>query len=75
MGNSFMPSLALKYILAVKILSVFCRPFSHVNLNDPGSRTTATTQMELFDQVTLCGGILETKTIVLVAEARALYGV
>ena len=74
MGNSFMQSLALKYFLAVKILSVFCRPFSHANLNDPGSRaTTTTTRMELFDQVTLCVGILETKTIV--AEARALYGV
>ena len=75
MGNSFMESLALKYFLAVKILSVFCRPFSHANLNDPGSRATATTKMELFDQVALCVGILETKTIVLVAEASSLYGV
>ena len=75
MGNSFMQSLALKYFLAVKILSVFCRPFSHANLNDPGSRATAATKMELFDQVTLCVGILKTNTIVLVAEARALYGV
>ena len=70
-----MESLALKYFLAVMILSVFCRPFSHANLNDPGSRATATSKMELFDQVTLCVGILETKTIVLVTEARALYGV
>ena len=70
-----MESLALKYFLAVRILSVFCRPFSHANLNDPGSRATATSKMELFDQVTLCVGILETKTIVLVTEARALYGV
>ena len=75
MGNSFMQSLALKHFLAVKILSVFCRLFSHANLNDPGSRATATTKMELFDQVTLCLGILETKTIILVAETRALYGV
>ena len=73
MGNSFMQSLTLKHFLAVNILSVFCRPFSHANLNDPGSRATTTTRMELFDQVTLCVGILETKTIV--AEARALYGV
>ena len=70
-----MESLTLKYFLAVRILSVFCRPFSHANLNDPGSRAIATTKMELFDQVTLCVGILETKTIVLVTEARALYGV
>ena len=75
MGNSFMQSLSLKHFLAVKILSVFCRPFSHANLNDPGSRATATTKMELFNQVTLCVGILETKTIVLIAKARALYGV
>ena len=67
-----MESLALKYFLAVRILSVFCRPFSHANLNDPGSRATATSKMELFDQVTLCVGISETKTIILVAEARAL---
>ena len=75
MENSFMQSLALKYFLAVKILSVFCRSFSHANLNDPVSRATTTTRIELFDQVTLCVGILETKTIALVAEARALYGV
>ena len=29
--------------------------------------------MELFDQFNLCVVILETKTIVLVVEARALY--
>ena len=54
MGNNFMQSLALKHFLVVKILSVFCIPFSHADLNDPGSRATATTKMELFDQVTLC---------------------
>ena len=55
-----MQSLVLKQFLAVKILSVSCRPSSHANLNDPGSRAAAATNMELFDQVTLCGGILET---------------
>ena len=75
MGNNFMQSLALKHFLAVKILSVFCIPFSHADLNDPGSRATATTKMEFFDQVTWCVCISEKKTIVLVAAARALYGV
>ena len=75
MGNSFMQSLSLKHFLAVKILRVFCRPFSHANLNDPGSKATATTKMELFHQVTLCVGISEMKTIVLVTKARASYGV
>ena len=42
---------------------------------DRGSRATATTKMELCDQFTLYVGFFETKTIVLVAEARALYGV
>ena len=31
--------------------------------------------MELFDQVTLCLGILERKTIALVVKARALHEV
>ena len=75
MGKSFMQSLVLKQFLAVKILNVSCRPSSHANLNDPGSRAAAATNMELFDQVTLCGCILETTTIGLVAEARVLYGV
>ena len=36
---------------------------------------TATTKIELFDQAFLYVVILETKTIILVAEIRALYGV
>ena len=51
---------------------VFLTPFPHANLKGRRSRTT---KMELFDQVTSCLGILERKTIVLVAEARSLYRV
>ena len=54
---------------------VFCGPSAHANFKDRGSRATATTKMELCDQFTLYVGFFETKTIVLVAEARALYGV
>ena len=53
--------------------NVFSRSSPHVNLVDCGSRTTATTKMELFNKVTLCLGILERKVIVLVAEAKVLY--
>ena len=54
---------------------VFCGPSPHANFKDPGSRATATTKVELYDHFTLYVGILETKAFVLVAEARALYGV
>ena len=47
----------------------------YANLKSPGSRDTVTTKMERFDQVSLCLSILKRKAIVLVAEARALYGV
>ena len=49
------------------------RPFPHANLTGCRSRTTETTKMELFEQVTLGLVVLKKKkkTIVLVAEARA----
>ena len=43
------------------------RPFPHANLTSRLSKNTATTKMELLDQVTLCLAILKVKTIVLVA--------
>ena len=79
MGNSLMQSLTLKnfwkLISSVNLFEedVFFRPSTHANLKDPRSRGTATTKMELFDQVTLYLGTLERKTIVLVAETRALF--
>ena len=80
--NSFMQSLPSstpwKLISSIILPSfegfegdVFFRPFPHANLIGRGSTATATIKMELFDQVTLCLGILKKKTIVLVAEARA----
>ena len=50
------------------------RPFPHANLTGCRSRTTETTKMELFEQITLGLVVLKKKkkkTIVLVAEARA----
>ena len=53
---------------------VFFRPSPHVNLKDLESETNVTAKMEFFDQVSLCCGILEMQSNILVAEARALYG-
>ena len=81
-GNTLMQSLTLKYLFSVSLPlferfqgDAFVRPFLHANLKDRGFRITASTNMELFNQVILCLDILERKTIVLVAEARVLYGV
>ena len=84
MGNTFMKSLTLKHfwqlIPSVNLLlfkgfegDIFFRSSPHTNLKGPRSRGTTTTKMELFDQVTLCLGTLESKTIILEAETRAFY--
>ena len=80
--NTFMQSFTLKHLFSVSLPlferfqgDAFVRPFPHANLKDRGFRITASTNMGLFNQVTLCLDILEKKTIVLVAEARVLYGV
>ena len=57
---------------------IFFRPSPHANLKGHGSKTTATSKIEpcvtlylATYEVTMCMGILERKTILLVAEARA----
>ena len=82
MGDSFMQSLTLKLISSVSLPlfqgfegDVFFRPSPHANLKGHGPRTTATTKMQLFDQVTFCLGIFERKTVLLVVETKAFYRV
>ena len=85
MGNSILRSLTLRDQL-VNILNkptvferfeedVFYRPSVNQDLKGRGSKTIATTKMEPFEQVTMCFGILERKTIAMVDEARSLYRV
>ena len=57
---------------------IFFQPSPHANLKGHGSNTTATSKIEpcvtlylVTYEVTMCMGILERKTILLVAKARA----
>ena len=64
-GKQLQVKLTLKHLLTVQPSSVILppferfegdvsfRPFPHANLTGRGSRTTETTKMELFEQVTL----------------------
>ena len=54
---------------------VLFRTFPRANLKGSGYKTTATFKMDLFDRVIWCLGTLKRKTILVIAEARALDGV
>ena len=58
-GKQLHAKLTLKHLLTANISNfegfegdVSFRPFPHANLTGRGPRTTATTKMELFEQVT-----------------------
>ena len=70
--RQLIPLVSLPYFIGfegVPYSGLLLMQIAEVNL-----RFTATTKMELFDQVTLCL-VLERKIIVLVTEAKALYRV
>ena len=69
-GKQLHAKLTLKHLLTVNIISTFTafeefegdasfRTFPHANSTGRGSRTSATTKMELFEQVALDLGILQ----------------
>ena len=75
LGNSKMYSLILVSLPLFEGFEedIFFWPSPHAILKGPKFRATAKTKMEFFDQVSLCLGILERSTNVLVAEAITLY--
>ena len=79
LGKIFMQSLTFKFFLSVFFLSkstIFWRIWNRCLFSTFSScKLDGATKIELFGQATVCLGILERKTIVLVAKVRALYRV
>ena len=76
LGNSKIESLIFSNLLLFEGFEwdIFFRPSPHANLKGPWSGASAKTKMEFFDQVSLCLGILEKSTNVMVAEAVTWCG-